>query len=243
MAENTATAPASQPVAGPKDGILGMLSVFIDPAATARRVTMRWFWVYPFVVMSAALILLQIVATPYRTRATELMLQEQGITGQAAQERLAMMAKFAPVGWVVTPIITLVIIALSAWLVSVAASIIDAGVRYAYLFSLASVMGMFYVLQTVAGILVLRSKSVDDITSMKDLQAPFGLDIFLHDLPKVLQGIASFFSVFEIWAIIMYALTFAALARTTKGKGFIATAPAWILGLLFAIVGAVLTPG
>src|SRR5579884_3319701 len=177
MAENTATAPASQPVAGPKDGILGMLSVFIDPAATARRVTMRWFWVYPFVVMSAALILLQIVATPYRTRATELMLQEQGITGQAAQERLAMMAKFAPVGWVVTPIITLVIIALSAWLVSVAASIIDAGVRYAYLFSLASVMGMFYVLQTVAGILVLRSKSVDDITSMKDLQAPFGLDI------------------------------------------------------------------
>src|SRR5947209_4538138 len=99
-------------------------------------------------------------------------------------------------------------------------------------------MGMFYVVQMLAGYLVLRSKSVDDIQSMRDLQPPFGLDIFVHDLPKVLQGVVGFFSVFQIWAIIMYALTFAALTRTSKGKAFFATSPAWIVGLIFAMIGS-----
>jgi hypothetical protein len=52
--------------------------------------------------------------------------------------------------------------------------------------------------------------------------------------------VVSFFSVFEIWSIVMLALTYAALTRSSKGKAFFATAPAWIVGLVFAVIGSMI---
>ena len=63
-------APPAQPSATPMDGLLGILNVFIDPASTARRVQLKWFWIYPLIVLSiiSAISLLQLI--PFTIHAT-----------------------------------------------------------------------------------------------------------------------------------------------------------------------------
>jgi hypothetical protein len=240
MSETVAPVPAPQePTAGIGDGLAGILNVFFDPAATARRVVLRWFWIYPFLVSSAVTIYYQIALRPYSMKAIEAGMREKGMTGEQLQNALAMTQKFTSIGAFVTPVFILIFVALTAWLISVAASIIDVKTRFQHLVSLVMVTGMIPLLQLIGNVIVLRTKSIDDITSAQDLKPPFGLDIFLHDLPKALQAFIGFFSIFEIWTIIMLALIFAAMTGSTKGKAFFATSPAWLLGLIFAVIGGV----
>ena len=93
-------------------------------------------------------------------------------------------------------------------------------------------------LAAVAGFAVLKLKG-DDLNSVADLRPAFGLDIFLHEgLPKPLLATLNYFSIFNIWYIVVIAIAFATLAKTTKGKAFAATAPNWILGWFFAVLGS-----
>jgi hypothetical protein len=71
---------------------------------------------------------------------------------------------------------------------------------------------------------------------MRELLPPFGLDIFVN-VTGVLGSILGFFSIFQIWGIVILGLTYAHLAKVSKGKAFFATSPSWLLGLLGAIIG------
>jgi hypothetical protein len=244
MTDHAATLPTpADPVAGPGDALAGMLNIFIDPAATARRITKRLFWLYPLIVITVMVIVQQIVMAPYSMQVQRKVLQDRGVSAEQINTQLGMMSKFAFIGYIIAPILLVGMFALSAWLISVAASIVDVRTRFRYLFSLVSVCGMFYVVQTIAGLIVLKTKAPEDVQSRLDLQPPFGLDIFIHDVPKALQGILAFLNVFEIWSIVMLALTFAALTGASKGKSFFATSPLWLLGLVFAVLGSLLAPG
>lgn len=238
MSERAAAVPPPpDPVAGPGDGLAGILNVFFDPAATAKRVVMRWFWIYPFIISCAVTIFYTFALQPYALKAQEIAFRDRGMTGEQLQNAIAMTQKFSIIGPIIAPIFILIFVALTAWLISVASSIIDVRTRFRHLFSLVMVSGMIPLIQLIASIFVLRSKSVDDITSSQDLKPPFGLDIFIHDLPKPLEAVLGFFSIFEIWTIVMMALIFAAMTGSSKGKGFFATCPAWLLGLIFAVLG------
>jgi hypothetical protein len=47
----------------------------------------------------------------------------------------------------------------------------------------------------------------------------------------------SFFSVFQIWYIVMLVLVFAAAFKVSKGKAFAAVSPVLILLMLFRMLG------
>ncbi|HZU28524.1 MAG TPA: YIP1 family protein [Bryobacteraceae bacterium] len=239
MTPHAAAVPApAEPVAGIGDGLAGILNIFVDPAGAARRIVLRMFWIYPIIVMCAVSIFQQIMLAPFTLQVQRKVLQDRNMSPEQIQNSLAMMSKFAFIGYIIAPIFVVLFCLLSAWLISVAGSIVDVRARFQHLFSLVAVCGMFYMLQIIAQLIILRTKSPDDVQSRQDLQPPLGLDIFLHDLPKGVQGVVSFFSVFEIWSIVMMALTYAALTKTSKGKAFFATAPGWIVGLVFAVLGS-----
>jgi hypothetical protein len=69
------------------------------------------------------------------------------------------------------------------------------------------------------------------------LQVPLGLDIFIP-ATGALGGLLNFFSIFMIWYIVMLGLTYAHLAKVSKGKAFFATSGAWVLFMVLAVVGA-----
>jgi hypothetical protein len=90
----------------------------------------------------------------------------------------------------------------------------------------------------LAGFAVIRLKG-EELQSMQELRPAFGFDLLLADgANKYLHAALNYFSLFTVWYIVMLTLTLAAMAGISKGKAFAAIAPVWILGLVFAMVGA-----
>jgi hypothetical protein len=101
--------------------------------------------------------------------------------------------------------------------------------------------GLIVALQSIATLIVLRVKG-DEITTQEQLTPPFGLDIFLQNIHGALLGLLNFFSIFEIWYLVVLTIGLAALAKTTKGKAFFAITLTWVVPLLIKVVQAMLQP-
>jgi len=219
-------APAPQPAASLKDGILGLLNVYIDPAATARYVQLKWSWIYPFVVVSIISIVVQLQMNPFRSQ-------------------LRMNVPNAPPPQPITPMSQVIsactsvlflagMVAFVALLVFAFGAIVDARVRFMHVFSLLLTIGMITALQQIATLIIVKVHA-EDIHTLRDLtQQPLGLDLFIH-AQGVLASVLAFFSIFQVWAIVMTVLSYSLLGKTSKIKAFFVTCPGWILGLLFYI--------
>jgi hypothetical protein len=83
----------------------------------------------------------------------------------------------------------------------------------------------------------------DEIQSAEQLMAPFGADIFIQDVHGALLGFLNFFSIFEIWYLVVLGLSLAYLTGSSKGKAFAAITPAWVIPLLLVVVRAKFSPG
>ena len=229
-------APPAQPTASLKEGLLGLVNVYIDPASTARRVLLKWFWVYPLVVLSIVSTIVTLQLIPFTLQATR-MDPPNGISGAQLDQALSWTSIGMTIGAYCTPVIILLFTSIAALLVMAVGAIIDARVRFQHLLSLLLTCGMISVLQQVAMVIVLRSKGLEDIQNRQQLQVPLGLDIFIN-ATGALSGLLNFFSIFMIWYIVILGLTYSHMAKVSKGKAFFATMPAWLIGLLFAVVGA-----
>src|SRR5208282_468144 len=98
-----------------------------------------------------------------------------------------------------------------------------AGLRAKFrdIFSLMAACSLVPALQVIATYIVVRSKG-DEITSQDQLTPPFGLDIFLQNLHGALFGLVNFFSIIEIWYLIVFTFALAYLGKSSKGKAFFA---------------------
>jgi hypothetical protein len=238
MSTNAATpaAPPPEPTASLKEGLLGLVNVYIDPASTARRVQLKWFWVYPLVVLSIVSIIVQLQLIPFTIQAMRVD-PPNGISGEQLDRMLSLTTTISTVTAYCIPIIILIFTAIAALLVMAVGAIVDARVRFQHLLSLLLTCGMISMLQYIAAVIVLKSKGLDDIQSMHQLQVPLGLDIFIN-ASGALGGVLNFFSIFMIWYIVILGLTYAHLAKVSKGKAFFAIIPAWLVPMLFAVLGA-----
>jgi hypothetical protein len=125
---------------------------------------------------------------------------------------------------------------LGAWLVGVTGSIVGLRAKFRDIFSLMMACSLISSLQYIASYIVLRTKG-DEITSQDQMTPPFGLDIFIP-AHGVALAFLNFFSIFQIWYLVIFGLALAALAGSTKGKAFIAMTPAWVIPLIFRLIGA-----
>jgi len=232
-------APPAPQSASLKEGILGLLNVYIDPASTARRVQLKWFWVYPLIVISAVLVICQLQLVPFTMQAMRVDPpgNMSGLSGAQLEQALSMAGKITTIVAYCLPVFVLGITALAALLVMAMGAIVDARAKFSHVLSLLLACGMITMLQMVASVIVLKQKGLDDIQSMHQLQVPFGLDIFINST-GVVGGLLNFFSVFMIWNIVIMVLSYAKLAKVSYGKAFFATLPPWVLGMLFAMLGA-----
>jgi L-asparagine transporter-like permease len=96
-------------------------------------------------------------------------------------------------------------------------------------------VGLINALQTLWHLSILVEKGAS--VTMTDLSPSFGLQSHLAaGAPKYLYALASYFSVFTVWHIVMLTIGFAALGRISPIRAFLVTAPSWVLSLLFFIV-------
>ena len=237
MAATAPGIPAQQPESFASD-FAGMGSFFIDPAGAAKRVHSKWFWVGPAIVVSIVSLIAGIMMTPIVQHAIESMPVPPNANPEQFQKGIAMSVTIQRIAVYFAPIIVLAMMAIQALVIWGTSSVLAVNASFRSIFNLVAGGSLISLLASIATLVILKSKG--EVNSTAELRPPLGLDIFLgEDANKALAGFLGYFSVFEIWWIVMVALTFSIAFRTSKGKGFAAIAPLVLLSLGLRVVGAI----
>jgi Yip1 domain len=225
------------------DGFIGMLNAFVDPKATAKRVPAPLSWLWPLISLTIIYVVFSYLMLPYTMNLIDLrinqQISQQGLPADQAERARSlthMIYQFLPLA---SPVFVILFVLLFAWLVSVMGSMVGLRAKFRDIFSLIAACQLIQALQTVATYIVLHAKG-DEITSQEQLTPPFGFDILLQDIHGALFALVHFFSIFEVWYLIVLTIALAQLGKISKGKAFFAITPAWVLSLVVQIVQAML---
>lgn len=220
-------------------GLTGMFNAFVDPAGLAKRVHAKLFWLWPLITVSVIYVVFGYLMLPYTMQLVDAQMSQRMAAQNLPAERMEtarnMAHTFSMVGLAVTPVFVILVLALLAWLVSVTGSIVGMRAKYRDIFSIMAACSLITSLQYVATYIVVRAKG-DEIQSAEQLMAPFGIDIFAQDVHGALLAVLNFFSIFEIWYLVILVLSLSYLTGSSKGKAFAAITPAWVIPLLLSIL-------
>jgi hypothetical protein len=222
-------------------GILGMFNAFVDPQGLAKAAKAKLFWLWPLIVVSIIFIVFGYLMMPYTLQLGEVRLAQQNVPPERLENARNMTRTITQAIVYVVPVFIVLFTMLGAWLVGVTGSMVGLRAKFRDIFSIMMGTSLIASLQYIATYIVLRSKG-DEITSQEQMTPAFGLDIFIP-AHGVLLAILNFFSIFQIWSLVILALALASLAGASKGKAFAAITPAWVIPLIFKIIGALFTPG
>jgi hypothetical protein len=226
---------------GVGSGILGMFNAFVDPAGLAKAAKAKLFWLWPLILLSIIFSVVGYLMIPYALQLGEVRMAQQSIPPERLENARNMTRMVTQIFVYVVPIFLVLFTMLSAWLVGVTGSIVGVRAKFRDIFSLMMACALIGALQYIATYIVLRTKG-DEITSQEQMAPAFGLDIFIP-AHGVLLALLNFFSIFEIWSMVILALALASLTGSSKGKAFVAITPAWLIPLIFKIIGALFSGG
>jgi hypothetical protein len=178
---------------------------------------------------------------PYTLQLGEVRLAQQNVPPERLENARNMTRTITQVFVYLVPIFLVLFTMLGAWLVAVTGSIVGLRAKFRDIFSLMMATSLIAALQYIATYIVLRTKG-DEITSQEQMTPAFGLDIFIP-AHGILLTLLNFFSIFQIWSLVMLALALASLAGSSKGKAFAAITPAWLIPLIFRIIGSMFGGG
>ena len=213
--------------------LAGIFSFFIDPAGAAKRVYSKWFWVGPFILMSVVSLITAYLMIPITQHVLESMnLPERQMEMSIRMQQIVM--------WF-APIMVAILFAVGALVLFAMSSVMSVNAKFRELFNLVAGCSVIQMLAAIAGVLILKAKG--DVSSMAELRPALGLDIFLPEgTNRVLMAFLGYFSVFEIWWIVMMVLIFSKAFRVSKGKAFAIVLPLILLNLVFRVGGAAFQP-
>jgi len=231
---------------GVMSGLVGMFNAFVDPMGLAKRVKAKLFWLWPLVTICIIYIVVGYLMLPYTMQLVDFSMQQRMAAQNLPPDRMEtarnMAHTFSQVGIAFTPVFVVGVLALLAWLVTVTGSMVGLRAKFRDVFSLMAACSLIPALQVIATYIVVRAKG-DEIQSPEQLMAPFGADIFIQDLHGATLAFLNFFSIFEIWYLVILGLSLAYLTGSSKGKAFAAITPAWVIPLLLVIIRAKFSPG
>jgi len=227
-------------------GLAGMLNAFVDPKGLAKHVRAKMFWLWPLITISIIYIVVGYLMLPYTMELVDFSMQQRASAHNIPAERMETARNLAHAisvgGIAFAPLFVVGILALLAWLVSVTGSVVGLRAKFRDVFSLMAACSLISSLQYIATYIVVRTKG-EEIQSPEQLMAPFGADIFIQDVHGATLAFLNFFSIFEIWYLVILGLSFASLTGSSKGKAFAAITPAWLLPLVLSMIRARFSPG
>jgi hypothetical protein len=225
---------------GIASGFVGMFNAFVDPAGLAKRVPAKLFWVGPVVTVTIIFLVFGYLMQPFSMQLIDVQMAQRNMPPEQLERAKDMGHMIGKVIGFAIPVFLWLFALLLALLVTVTGSMVGLRTKFRDVFSIMAACTLISSLQYVATYVVLRAKG-DEITNQEQMTPPFGLDIFINAHGPLL-AILNFFSIFEIWYLVIFALTLAYLTGSSKGKAFMAITPAWLLPLLFKVIGSLFQP-
>jgi hypothetical protein len=212
--------------------LAGMFAFFADPAGAARRVHRRWFWIAPLTAVVLVSILAGIALEPIVRQVSALMPVRPGATSEQQQRAIEIGIAAQRI---FTPLSVVVMILIQSVIVYGTASALTIRAKFREFLNLVAGCSLISMaLTSIAAVIILRSKG--EVSSVAELTPALGLDIFLPaDTNKFVIGLLGYFSVFQLWWIVMMVLIISAAFRVSKGKALATVTPLILLGLLMRI--------
>lgn len=222
--------------------LAGMFSFLLDPAGAARCLDRKWFWVAPLLILSIASAVYTAVCGPLVAHFLETSPIPPNVRPDQYAQQMRVSAaiyRFMPL---VMPFLTAIILLINGGILMATSSVLAVRARFLQLFNLLAGCGIMSTLQMLAWVGILKAKH--EIASIADLKPPLGLDLALPaGANKFLLATLGYFSIFQIWSIVMSILVYSIAFRTSKGKATAAIMPMVGLWLFFALIGAVFQKG
>jgi hypothetical protein len=217
--------------------LAGMGSFFIDPQGAARRVYHKWFWIGPLVIFSIVSVIASYLMLPMVQHVLEVSPIPNGASPEQYQRGMDMALTIQRVSMYFSPAIVALILALQALVIWATCSVLTIDVKFRWLFNLVAGCSLIQVLASLASLAILKGKG--EISTMAELRPALGLDIFLPEgTNKYAMAFLGYFTIFELWWIVMMALVFSAAFRVSKGKAFAAVLPLVAVSILLRIGSA-----
>jgi hypothetical protein len=214
--------------------LAGMGSFFIDPAGAAPHIFTKWFWIGPLVIFSIVSIAASYMMMPIMRHVLEIAPIPPNVTPEQYQKQMEIGLKIQGIMVYLAPIWTAILFAVPAAILLGMSSVMSVQAKFRSLFNLVAGCSLIQLLASIANLVILKAKG--DISTMAELRPALGLDIFLPEgSNKFLSAFLGYFSVFEVWWIVMLVLIFSAAFRVSKGKALAIAAPLVLLSLLFRV--------
>lgn len=219
------------------NALLAILNVFINPAETVRRIQGKTLaWLPPLAVGGLIMAFYNYNLAPMTMQALRND-PPPGMTVEKLDQMVGAMQSMARFSALSAPMMYAMMTMIGAAVIFAACVILRVNLRFPDLYSVMAHVGLINALQLAAHMAVLKNRGA--LLTPKEMVPPFGLNVLLADgAPKLLQGAAGFFTIFTVWHIVVAGLAVAALAHVPRSRGFLVTAPSWVLGLIFALIGS-----
>ena len=219
------------------DDLAGMGSFFIDPSGAARYVFRKWFWIGPLIVVTIVSVIAGYMLMPIVQHVLEVSPLPPNVSPEQYQRVVNVSIIVQRVTMFCAPVITAFLFAVQALILFAMCSITSVAAKFKPLWNLVAGCWLIQVLASIASVVIVRSKG--DISTAAELRPALGLDIFMPEgANKFLVGFMGYFSVFQIWWMVMMVLVLSSAFRISKARALIVALPLFLLGLILRVGGA-----
>ncbi|HEY7210324.1 MAG TPA: YIP1 family protein [Bryobacteraceae bacterium] len=217
--------------------LAGMGNFFLDPNGAARRVHSKWFWIGPLIVFSIISVVASFLMIPIAQHVMEVAPLPPNTTPEQYQKGMSIGLTIMRISMYFAPVIAAVLFAIQTAVLLGSSAVLGVRARFWQLFNLITGCSLIQALSSIAGLIILKAKG--EVATRAELRPALGLDIFMPEgTNKFLTAFLGYFSVFEIWWIVMLVLIFAAAFKVSRGKAFVVVLPLIILSLILRLIGA-----
>lgn len=228
--------PAEQPRSFGAD-LAGMGNFLIDPTGAAKHVFSKWFWVGPLIVVTIVSIVTTIMRMPITQHVLETMPLPPNANPEQFQHSIEIGMMFQRIFVWVSPIVVACLYAITALVLFLMAMVMGTNAKFLWIFNLVAGCSLIQALAAIASLVILKAKG--EVSTMAELQPPLGADIFLSEgTNRYLTAFLGYFSIFEIWWVVMVVLIFSKAFRTSKGKAFVVVLPLILITIALRVVFA-----
>jgi len=233
----TQSTPAAEPQGSFGGDLVGMFNFYIDPQASAKLITHKLFWIGPVIVVAIVMLVTGVMSMPVVERVLTNLPPPPNVPPDQFQRQMEIGLIVQKVIVYLSPIVLIIMDAIFAGILMGSSAVAQVKTRFLWLFNLMAGLGLISMLEFIARTAVIHLKT--DISTLAELQPPLGLDIFIPEgANRFLTAFVGFFSVFQIWSLVMMVLIYSAAFKVSKGKALGVISPLIILGLLFKLLSA-----
>jgi len=210
--------------------VLDLLRVLFSPGEVFERVRERPKFLLPWIGLSIIIILVAYMMMPFTQAAIASRMAQ---IAQQNPQAAAQATKFQSIGLAFAPVLLLIGLLISAgllWLLVMLLAGADA--KFKTLLSVSCYIAVPTILLQVAGLVVLKMKGVDAVTSPDDLRPPLGLNLLAPGTGGFVGAFLAGINPFSLWSMVLTAIGVQVTHKTSKGAAYTVAIISTLLGVL-----------